>query len=457
MSAISTPAPDGDPVLQRLIVESRARLPERMRARERAVDLVAAGAFVVVAAAMAIAFEPSRALEPAIAVALVACYALASRVEFAMGSGWAVPTQLVFVPMLFLLPTATVPLFVAAALLVSRMPEYLRGSVHTERALIRVAEAWYAVWPALVLSLAGATAVDLADWPVYVAALAAQFGLDLGLTVLRVRITLEIGVRSLLEEMRAIYLVDALLTPVGFLAALAATESEWAFLCVVPLVGLIAIFAREREGRIDNAVTLSSAYRGTALLLGEVLSNSHEYTGAHSRSVVVLAHQVAGELGLDEGQLREVEFGALLHDVGKMAIPVAILNKPAALTDDEMGLMRTHTIEGERMLSRIGGVLGEAGEIVRSHHEHFDGRGYPDGLSGERIPVASRVIACCDAFNAMTTDRPYRAAMPVGEAIAELRANAGTQFDPVVVAAVIDVVEGWAGEPPGEPELVAVG
>ena len=140
-----------------------------------------------------------------------------------------------------------------------------------------------------------------------------------------------------------------------------------------------------------------------------------------------------------------------------MAIPVAILNKPAALTDDEMGLMRTHTIEGERMLSRIGGVLGEAGEIVRSHHEHFDGRGYPDGLSGERIPVASRVIACCDAFNAMTTDRPYRAAMPVGEAIAELRANSGTQFDPVVVAAVIDVVEGWAGEPPGEPELVAVG
>ena len=302
MSAISTPAPDGDPVLQRLIVESRARLPERMRARERAVDLVAAGAFVVVAAVMAIAFEPSRALEPAIAVALVACYALASRVEFAMGSGWAVPTQLVFVPMLFLLPTATVPLFVAAALLVSRMPEYLRGSVHTERALIRVAEAWYAVWPALVLSLAGATAVDLADWPVYVAALAAQFALDLGLTVLRVRITLEIGVRSLLEEMRAIYLVDALLTPVGFLAALAATESEWAFLCVVPLVGLIAIFAREREGRIDNAVTLSSAYRGTALLLGEVLSNSHEYTGAHSRSVVVLAHQVAGELGLDEGR-----------------------------------------------------------------------------------------------------------------------------------------------------------
>ena len=89
------------------------------------------------------------------------------------------------------------------------------------------------------------------------------------------------------------------------------------------------MFAHERDGRIDNAVTLSSAYRGTALLLGEVLSNSHEYTGAHSRSVVVLAHQVGEVLGLDEVELREIEFGALLHDVGKMAIPVGILNKPA--------------------------------------------------------------------------------------------------------------------------------
>ncbi len=460
MSALSTTAPDADPVLQRLIVESRARLPERLRARERAVDLIAAGAFVVAAVAMAVAFEPSRALDPAIAAVLVACYAVASRVEFAMGSGWAVPTQVVFVPMLFLLPTATVPLFVAAALLVSRMPEYLRGTVHTERALIRVAEAWYAIWPALVLSLAGATAVELTDWPIYVAALAAQFAFDLGLTVLRIKITLEIGVRPLLEEMRAIYLVDALLTPIGFLAALGATESQWVFLCVLPLVGLIAIFARERDGRIDNAVTLSSAYRGTALLLGEVLSNSHEYTGAHSRSVVVLAHQVGDSLGLSEAELREIEFAALLHDVGKMAIPVGILNKPAALTEDEMRLMQTHTIEGERMLSRIGGVLGEAGEVVRSHHEHFDGRGYPDGLSGDRIPIASRVIACCDAFNAMTTDRPYRAALPVAEAIAELRANAGTQFDPAVVAAAIEVVAGWGGgAPPGpvEPRLVAVG
>ena len=133
MNALSTTSPDSDPGLQRLIVESRERLPERPPARERAVDMSAAVAFLAAAVAMAIAFEPSRSLDPWLAISLVGSYAIASRVEFAMGSGWAVPTQLVFVPMLFLLPTETVPLLVAAALLIARLPEYLRRSVHLER------------------------------------------------------------------------------------------------------------------------------------------------------------------------------------------------------------------------------------------------------------------------------------------------------------------------------------
>jgi HD-GYP domain-containing protein (c-di-GMP phosphodiesterase class II) len=445
MDALTTTAPDSDPALQRLIAESRARLPDRLRNRERTVDLVAAVGFVIVAVAMAVAFEPSRSLDPWLALALVACYALASRVEFAMGSGWAVPTQLFFVPMLFLLPTAAVPLFVAAALLIARLPEYARGAVHLQRTVIRVAEAWYSVWPALVLSATGVTVATFGDWPILLAALAAQFGLDLALTMLRLKASLGLRVRPLLEEMRAIYLVDALLTPIAFLAAVAATEtaSQYAVLGLLPLLGLLAVFAHEREARIENAVTLSAAYRGTAHLLGELLANSHEYTGSHSRSVVVLVHQVGELLGLDEAAMREVEFGALLHDVGKLAVPVEIINKPSSLTDVEMELMMTHTVEGARMLSRIGGVLGEAGEVVRSHHERYDGRGYPDGLAGAEIPLASRVIACCDAFNAMTTDRPYQAAMTIDKAVAELRANAGSQFDPGVVEAVVEIVTGW--------------
>jgi HD-GYP domain-containing protein (c-di-GMP phosphodiesterase class II) len=116
--------------------------------------------------------------------------------------------------------------------------------------------------------------------------------------------------------------------------------------------------------------------------------------------------------------------------------------------------MRGHTIEGERMLKQVGGVLGEAGSIVRSHHEHFDGNGYPDGLSGEDIPIEARIISCCDAFNAMTTDRSYRKALPLEVATGELRKHAGTQFDPAVVDALLAVV----GVPPEpqEPAFQAV-
>ena len=103
--------------------------------------------------------------------------------------------------------------------------------------------------------------------------------------------------------------------------------------------------------------------------------------------------------------------------------------------------METHTIAGQEILDRVGGLLGEVGTIVRSCHERWDGRGYPDGLEGEQIPLAARIVFACDAFNAMTTDRPYRDAMPVEEGLAELRANAGTQFDPAVVDALVEVVE----------------
>jgi HD-GYP domain-containing protein (c-di-GMP phosphodiesterase class II) len=135
----------------------------------------------------------------------------------------------------------------------------------------------------------------------------------------------------------------------------------------------------------------------------------------------------------------------MLHDVGKISIPKEILHKPAALTDGEFEIIKHHTIEGQFMLDRVGGLLGRVGEIVRSCHERWDGRGYPDGLAGEEIPIAARIVFVCDAYNAMTTDRPYRRAMPSEDAIAELVANTGTQFDPRVVGALMAVVA--QGEP----------
>ncbi|MGH2950889.1 MAG: HD-GYP domain-containing protein [Solirubrobacterales bacterium] len=447
MKTLSATAPDTDPLLRRLIVETRTELPDGLPGRERWVEVVAAAGFLAVAIPIAVLFDSGRSLDLPLALALVAAYAFAARVEFFMGSGWAMPTQLVFVPMLFVLPTEAVPLFVAGALLLGRVPEYGSRAVHANRIVLRVAEAWYAVGPAVVLLIAGATTPDWADWPLYAGALAAQLTLDLAVTMTRETIGRELKVRTLLDELRAVYIVDSLLAPVGLLAAFATVESGWAALLVVPLIGLIKIFAQEREARIENALTLSSAYRGTALLLGELLSNSDQYTGSHSRSVVVLAHQVGEMLEVSDVVMREIEFGALLHDVGKLAVPNEIINKPGALTSEEWAVMRAHTLRGEGMLAQIGGVLREVGAVVRSHHERYDGAGYPDGLSGEQIPLSARVITCCDAFNAMTTDRPYRRAMSIAEAIGELRAQAGRQFDPDVVEAVIDIAGQWNGVP----------
>jgi HD-GYP domain-containing protein (c-di-GMP phosphodiesterase class II) len=132
--------------------------------------------------------------------------------------------------------------------------------------------------------------------------------------------------------------------------------------------------------------------------------------------------------------------GALLHDVGKIAVPKEIINKPGPLSEDEWLVIKTHTIEGQRMLDCVGGLLSEVGRIVRSSHEKWDGSGYPDGLVAEQIPVESAIVSCCDAFNAMTTDRSYRTAMSLDEAIEELEANAGTQFSPEVVEALLRVL-----------------
>jgi putative nucleotidyltransferase with HDIG domain len=237
------------------------------------------------------------------------------------------------------------------------------------------------------------------------------------------------------------FFVDAALAPVGLVVAIAAAGRIWAVLLVLPLVGLLQFFARERQVRIDHALELGHAYRGTAMLLGDVIEADDEYTGSHSRDVVELVVSVSDRLGLDAHDRRQAEFAALLHDVGKVKIPAEIIHKPGALDEEEWQLMKTHTIVGEQMLRQIGGLLGEVGIIVRSCHERWDGGGYPDALSGEEIPLAARIVCACDAWSAMTTDRSYRAARSEAEAGEELRACSGTHFDPRVVDALLAVVE----------------
>jgi putative nucleotidyltransferase with HDIG domain len=181
-----------------------------------------------------------------------------------------------------------------------------------------------------------------------------------------------------------LYLTDACLACLGLLVAASSLRRPGLVLLVLPLVGLLWLFARERQQRLDHELALSTAYRGTALLLGDVVEADDHYTGAHSREVVDLALAVADALRLDAGCRRNVEFAALLHDVGKLRVPKTIINKPGKLDDAEWAIIRRHTIEGEAMLTQVGGCWPRSGTFVRSSHEHFDGSGYPDGLAGER-------------------------------------------------------------------------
>ena len=423
-----------------LIEERRARAARPLAARDSLVTSASAFLFLAAALGLQFGFESPRSHSPLLYLLFVSAYAFASRIEFEVGIGSAIPTQLVFVPMLFLLPPGAVPICVAAGFLLGNVPDYLRGKEHVERALVMVASSWHAVGAALVIALAGEPEPTWSAWPVVLLALVAQLSFDFAGSAVRAGLVLGLRPNSQIRMMAWVWGVDAALTPIAFLIAMVAFGAPAAVIAVIPLLGLLAFLAQERRRRIDYALELGHAYRGTAFLLGDVIEADDAYTGSHSRDVVDLVVAVSLELGLDPSEQRDAELTALLHDVGKIRIPAEIINKPGKLTDEEWEIMKTHTIEGERMLEKIGGLLGRVGHLVRSCHEHWDGGGYPDGLAGEETPLVARVVCACDAYNAMTTDRPYRPARSAGEALAEMRACAGTHFDPGVVAALEAVV-----------------
>jgi HD-GYP domain-containing protein (c-di-GMP phosphodiesterase class II) len=423
-----------------VIEEQRVRRLARLAANER-FSLTVSNALFLAAALALLAFIPSDRSPSTLALLLlVTAYAVAFHLDFEIGTGSAVPTQLILVPMFFVLPTGSVPLAVAFAIMLASLADAVRGSLHLERVFLHLGNAWHAVGPALVLGLAGEGPPELSRWPLYVAALAAQFTFDFVTAAAREWIVLGVPPKVQLKAMGVVYLIDAGLAPVGLAVAFAATESSSAVVLGLPLIALLAVFSHERRGRINSELELRDAYRGTAFLLGDVVEADDAYTGAHSREVVDLTLSVVDELGLSPRERRDAEFAALLHDVGKVRIPNSIINKPGALTPEERAVIETHTIEGERMLHRVGGLLGSVGRIIRSCHERYDGAGYPDGLAGEQIPLVARIVACCDAFNAMTTDRPYRAALSQEQALEELAKNSGTQFDPAVVEALIATI-----------------
>jgi putative nucleotidyltransferase with HDIG domain len=428
------------PVMENLFAENDEREPDPLSRREHVTELTLALLLVVACWVIAGFSSDVGHLAAGPAIVLTLTYALATRVRFYVGAAYTVPTQIVLMPMLFLLPHPLVPLFAAAGFVLGRLPDVLRGRSHPDRLLTSAVNAWHVVGPAAVFAAAGIGAPDWDDSGWYAIAIAAQIGVDIVVSFVRFWFGLGIPASPSVAHAR-IVMVDILLTPIGLLAAFAAADAPYRVLLTLPLLALFAVFAQERDANIKNALQLSSAYRGTALLLGDVLEDKDAYTASHSHGVVSLSLAVADRMGLDPAARRRVEFGGLLHDIGKIAVPAEIINKPGPLDDDEWAVMKLHTVEGQQMLDRVGGVLGEVGRVVRSSHEHFDGSGYPDGLAGDRIPIESRIVSCCDAFSAMTTTRSYRKAMSMEAAREELLRNQGSQFDPDVVDALIKVLE----------------
>ncbi len=217
-------------------------------------------------------------------------------------------------------------------------------------------------------------------------------------------------------------------------------DSAWGFVVAPDEATTAHEILRIADRRMyASKATRSSVGRQSARLLVRALEERDPTYGERVSVVTDVAVAVGEQLGLTGDRLEQLRRAAELHDVGKMAIPDAILLKTGPLDGDEWVFVRRHTLTGEWILSAAP-ALASAAKLVRSTHERWDGGGYPDGLSGEAIPIESRIVAVCDAYAAMRTDRPYRAALTHQQAVAELQANADTQFDPTVVEAAVAVL-----------------
>jgi HD-GYP domain-containing protein (c-di-GMP phosphodiesterase class II) len=202
------------------------------------------------------------------------------------------------------------------------------------------------------------------------------------------------------------------------------------------------LYVREREQRskVEEAVArLEESYATTVRALAAALELRDDGTGAHADRVTTLALLLAAEVAPDLAADPELEYGFLLHDLGKIGVPDAILLKPGPLTRREMEEMRYHPILGEKIVAGIPYLNGVARQVVGAHHERWDGGGYPRGFAGARIPLSARIFAVADAFDAMTNDRPYRKALTFQVSVSEIVMGAATQFDPELVDAFVEL------------------
>jgi len=196
---------------------------------------------------------------------------------------------------------------------------------------------------------------------------------------------------------------------------------------------------KQRRAAEETLARLEESYALTVRSLARALELRDDETGGHAERVTRLALELTGRVAPELKAEPQLEYGYLLHDIGKIGVRDSILRKPGPLDAEELAEMRSHTILGEQMIDGIPYLSGVAREVVASHHERWDGRGYPSELKGPEIPLAARIFSVVDAFDAMTNDRPYRRAMPIEDALAEIVGNSGTQFQPELADAFVEL------------------
>ena len=218
----------------------------------------------------------------------------------------------------------------------------------------------------------------------------------------------------------------------GILMAVTYAQSPWNLLLVLIPMGLVHVSLR-------NYMKLRHEAKQTFESMADMLHARDPYTFEHSDDVADLAEDIARQMGLHEDEIEQVRSGALIHDVGKIGIPDSILKKPGKLNDEEWAIMKTHPDIGADLIKDLEMYAGVV-DLVRHEHEHWDGNGYPKGLQGEEIPLGARIIAVADAYNALTTDRPYRNAYDHDSAVEIIKSESGTHFDPTIVDAFLTLM-----------------